>query len=341
MRHKQIQLSLQALLMLVMICGLGFRQANAADDAAAQHKETLQQIYDKAVAMGDVDLLDASYASDYVNHGFGDDLDLTQFKAFVSAWVSAMPDFTVTPEVIIAESEWAASRVIFSGTFTNQWVYGDETISANNKPIKLSFNILHRFNDEGKIAEDYTAFDKLGLLIQMDAAPKLPDYIGSTLVTGEIEPIVLGETVSSGMEQAHKDGYAGVIDDSLNKGDLSAIEKYMVADYLTHEPFGNFTRDTFKTVVRLFRTVVPDLHVAMDITIAEGDWLAGRLVYTGTFAVPISQDGTTIASTGKQIKFVINVFVRFNKNGIGMADYKEYNRLAWMQQLGLVAEPAA
>jgi hypothetical protein len=83
------------------------------------------------------------------------------------------------------------------------------------------------------------------------------------------------------------------------------------------------------------------LHVDTDIIIAEGDWLAGRLVYTGTFGQKISQDGVTIEATGKPILFVINVFVRFNKGGIGMADYKEYNRLGWLQQLGLLAAPAA
>ncbi len=143
------------------------------------------------------------------------------------------------------------------------------------------------------------------------------------------------------MEDAHKTGYAGVIDDSLNKGDLTAIDMYMVEDYLTHEPFGNFTRDTFKQVVTLFRQVVPDLHVDMEIVVAEGDWLAGRLVYTGTFSLPISQDDVTIEASGKPINFVINVFVRFNAEGIGIADYKEYNRLGWLQQLGLVEPPAA
>ncbi len=341
MRHNQIKSVLQLLLLVVTVCSLSLVSVNAADDTAAQHKETLHQIYDKAIAKGDVDLLDASYASDYVNHGFGEDINLTAYKTFINAWVSAMPDFTVTPEVIIAEKEWAASRVIFSGTFNDKFVLDDKVIEPNNKPIQLSFNILHRFNDEGKIVEDFTAFDRLSLLIQMDAAPDLPAYISSTLVTGKIEPIVLGETVSTSMEQAHKDGYAGVIDDSLNKGDLTAIDKYMVADYLTHEPFGNFTRDTFKTVVEVFRKVVPDLHVSMDVTVAEGDWLAGRLVYTGTFGQKISQDGVTIEATGKPILFVINVFVRFNKDGIGMADYKEYNRLGWLQQLGLLAAPAA
>ncbi len=319
-----------------------FQVSLAQDDAAYQHKETLQHIYEDAIGKGNVDRLDASYAKDYVNHGFGDDINLTEFKSFVNAWVSAMPDFKVTPEVIIAntDDEWAASRVIFSGTFNDKFVLGGQTIAPNNKPIQLSFNILHRFNDEDKIAEDFTAFDRLSLLIQMDAAPKLPDLIAYTLVTGEIEPIVLGETVAEGLEQAHIEGYAGVIDDSLNKGDLTAIDKYMVEDYLTHEPFGNFTRDTFKQVVTIFRQVVPDLHVAMEITVAEGDWLAGRLVYTGTFSLPISQDDVTIGATGKPIKFVINVFVRFNKDGIGMADYKEYNRLGWLQQLGLVEAPA-
>jgi predicted ester cyclase len=308
----------------------------AQEDATTRYKQVLKQLYEKAVSSGQLDFMDALYTPDYVNHGFGDDLDVKGFKAFLTAWRSALADFKITPEVIIAEKQWAASRVIFSGTFDRQWALDEQIIQPNHKPIQLAFNILHRFNDNGQIAEDFTAFDRLSLLLQMDAAPPLPGYIASTLVTGKIEPIIVGEPVSQNKEAFHKQAFGHVIDDSLNKGDLTAIDKYMAEDYLTHEPFGNFTRGTFKQVVTVFRTVVPDLHVSMDETVAEGDWLAGRLIYTGTFKESISKDNDAMKPTGKPILFVINVFVRFNKDGIGIQDYKEYNRLAWLQQLGIL-----
>jgi hypothetical protein len=119
MRTKQFKSVLRVLFVVMMVGSFSILYVRAADDTTTQRKAMLQQMYDKAISFGDVDSMSANYASDYVNHGFGKDIDLTQFKAFLSAWPSAMPDFKATPEVIIAEDDWAASRVVFSGTFND------------------------------------------------------------------------------------------------------------------------------------------------------------------------------------------------------------------------------
>ena len=137
------------------------------------------------------------------------------------------------------------------------------------------------------------------------------------------------------MEAAHKEALGHVIYDALDQGDLTAIDTYMSDDYQTHEPFGDFSREQFRQVVEVFRATVPNLFVDIDVMVAEGDWLAARLVYTGTFANPLDLGGIVLPPTHEPILFVINVFARFNAEGIGVEDYKEYNRLGWIQQAGM------
>ncbi len=83
----------------------------AQDDAAEAHKTIIRGFYDEAVNAGNVDLMDEVFAADYVNYGFGEDLDVEGFKAMIESLRTAMPDFAAIVEVLIAEDEWAASRV--------------------------------------------------------------------------------------------------------------------------------------------------------------------------------------------------------------------------------------
>lgn len=96
----------------------------------------------------------------------------------------------------------------------------------------------------------------------------------------------------------------------------------MAEDHRTHEPFGDFTRGQFKQIIEGFRATVPDLHVEIEALVAN----------------PLSSGGVTLEPTHQPIRFIIHVFVRFNEAGVGIEDYKEYNRLSWLQQGGLLPE---
>ncbi len=319
-----------SILLLILVSVVSAQEA-----APEAHKAIIQQVYDDVFNAGDLALMDSIYAPDYVNYGFEGDLTLDGFKAAIGAMRSALPDFAATVEVLIAENDWAASRVVFGGTFENEWVMADQTIAPNGERVEWSLNILHRFNEDGQLAEDFTAFDSLSLLIKLGASP-VPSFIADILITREYVPAVMGETVSEAMLDIHKNAFMQVIDYAIGDGDLAVIDTYMDEAYLTHEPFGDFTREQFRQIIAAFRAAVPDLDVTADAVVAEGDWLAAKVIYTGTFSNAITDGLTTLEATNEPIKFVINVFVRYNEDGIGIEDFKEYNRLGWLRQLGIL-----
>jgi predicted ester cyclase len=306
----------------------------AQETPAATQKAVIQQVYDEAFNTGNLAVIDANYAPEYVNHGFGDDLTLADFKATIEAMRSAMPDFAATIEVLIAEEGWAASRLRYSGTFENEWVFMGETLAPTSEKVEWTLNIIHRFDENGQIAEDFTAFDRLDLPLPADTI--MPDYVEGQVAVRENVPVVMAASVTTGMEQAHKDTFTAFIEAALNNGELNAIDAAMAEDHQTHEPFGDFSREEFKLIVAGFRAIVPDLHVEIDGLVAEGDWLAARLIYTGTFSNSIPTGSMTLEATNAPIRFIINVMVHFNADGVGIEDYKEYNRLSWLQQGGLL-----
>jgi predicted ester cyclase len=320
---------------LLMLALVVFSVSGLADEAAHEaHKTAIQQLYDDVFNEGDLDTLDTLLASDYVNHGYTADLTRDDFRATIEAMRAALPDFEAEVEVLIAEGEWAASRVVFRGTFENEWLLDGQTIAPNGKPVEWALNTLHRFNEDDQLVEDFTAFDALGLLTQLDAAP-LPTLIANVLTSVERTPAVIGELESDEFHDTYQEVFTHIIEDAINEGDLTAIDTYMGEDHQTHEPFGNLTRDQFKQVIAGFRATVPDLHVTIDALVIEGNWLAARLTYTGTFTNEINAGIIKIKPTNQPLKFIINLFVHYEA-GSSIEDFKEYNRLGWLRQLTLL-----
>lgn len=321
-------LRFMTLLMVAMIITTG--SVYAQSDPISDHKAILTAIYSQPI---DSDV-SSYYAPDYVLYGIDGEMTLDEVTAANAALLAAMPDLTITVEVLIAEGEWAASRLRYAGTLTEDWIENGGVVGATGQSLAWTVNNLVRFDDQGLIMEEYTAYDRLVLPL-VDGI--LPPYLVDLLVQSDLVPpvIVQESPVSSGREAVHKTAFEGVIEGALNNGDLNAIQTYMVEDYHTYEPFGSFSRDEFSQVVEGFRAAVPDLHVDIEAMVAEGDWLAARLIYTGTFSQAVSSGGITLEPTNEPIRFIINVLVRFNAEGVGIEDYKEYNRLGWLTQLGL------
>ena len=117
----------------------------------------------------------------------------------------------------------------------------------------------------------------------------------------------------------------------FNKGDLSIADEIISNDYEYHGPMGEFKGvDGFKQIVIAVRTALPDIHFKIDDMVAEGDKVAVRYTWTGTFKGKFGD----IEPTGKQINMTSAYFYRF-------ADGKEVeatpyaDMLSFYQQLGV------
>ena len=99
-----------------------------------------------------------------------------------------------------------------------------------------------------------------------------------------------------------------VIDEIVNKGDLSLADEVLAGNYVYHFPTHDIHGpEGFKKFVTSMRTAFPDLHVTIEDLIGEGDKVAARVIMQGTFKGELNG----IAPTGRKLTFPEAVFVRF------------------------------
>ena len=124
-----------------------------------------------------------------------------------------------------------------------------------------------------------------------------------------------------------------VVEEVLNKGDMSVVPELIAPDYVYHSPFGEFKGpEGFKQFITMFRTAFPDLHLTVEDMVAEGDKLAARVSWRGTFKGKFGD----LEPTGKQVNMTSD-FYRF-KGGKEVEALPFTDMLTFYQQLG-VAPP--
>ena len=85
--------------------------------------------------------------------------------------------------------------------------------------------------------------------------------------------------------QENKDLIRRVIEEALNKGNLSVADSAFTADYVAHVPGAPALpsgADAFKRVIQMWRAAFPDWHMTIEELVAEGDIVANRFTTRGT-----------------------------------------------------------
>jgi steroid delta-isomerase-like uncharacterized protein len=90
----------------------------------------------------------------------------------------------------------------------------------------------------------------------------------------------------AGDAEANKELYRHFIDQIWNKRDLSAIDSFVSADMIEHNPNIPQGREGRKQFAAAVQAAFPDYHAEVQEVMAEGDRLATRVLWTGTMDGP-------------------------------------------------------
>jgi steroid delta-isomerase-like uncharacterized protein len=136
-----------------------------AEDNAA----TYRRWFDEGCSRGNVDLVDALYAPDYVTHALGPDFPPTRegLKQFIHALREGLPDLRCPVEEVVAEGDRVAGRFSLKGTHRGTLL----GIPATGKSVDVGVMVIARFDAAGKWVEDWASWDQLGLLQQLGIVP--------------------------------------------------------------------------------------------------------------------------------------------------------------------------
>ena len=128
-------------------------------DETAVNKAVAKRVYEEGLSRG---IFTVPYTDDFVGHGGSTTFTHEEGMKEAKGWRSAFPDLHVTPDLVIAEGDFVAVRWTARGTNTGT----GNGIPATGRKVQVSGTAIFRFVD-GKIAEEWTSANTLGLLKQL------------------------------------------------------------------------------------------------------------------------------------------------------------------------------
>jgi steroid delta-isomerase-like uncharacterized protein len=134
----------------------------------ARNKVIAARVFEEIFNQGNFQVAGQIYAPDFVNHGQHRDASLAEDQAAVHAEKAACPDLRMTVSQMVAEGDLVTVVWTFQGTHTGARYYG---LPATGTRIQLRGITVWRIVD-GKIREEWTSFDRLGMFIQFAAQLK-------------------------------------------------------------------------------------------------------------------------------------------------------------------------
>ena len=128
-------------------------------DETAINKAVAKRVYEDGLSRG---IFTVPYTDDFVGHGGSRTFTHEDGMNEAKGWRAAFPDLTMNVDLIVAEGDLVAVRWTARGTNTGE----GNGIPATGRKVEVSGTAIFRFED-GKIAEEWTAANTIGLLRQL------------------------------------------------------------------------------------------------------------------------------------------------------------------------------
>jgi steroid delta-isomerase-like uncharacterized protein len=137
-----------------------------ASSLQEQNKAVAKSAFEEILSNGRFELADQLYARDFVNHGVRHDASLEEDQAALKGWHQAFSDVVVEPRKLIAEGDLVTVYWVARGTNTGT----GNGLPATGKKVELAGITIWRIAD-GKIKEEWSAFDQLSMMRQLGLLP--------------------------------------------------------------------------------------------------------------------------------------------------------------------------
>lgn len=141
----------------------------SASDIQERNKALAKRVFEEVLAGGDWELGAQVYAPNFVNHGLTRDASLKEDNDAAKGWRQAFPDVKMTIPLVLADGDLVSVLWIAEGTNSG----AGNGLPATGKKIKARGITIWRIV-EGKITEEWSAFDQLSLMQQLGLIPATP-----------------------------------------------------------------------------------------------------------------------------------------------------------------------
>ncbi len=135
-----------------------------------ENKAAVRRFVDEVQSQHKLELVDELLSPDYIDHavplGMPPAQGTAHFKQFFTMMLQAFPDVHATIHDQIAEGDKVTTRKTFQGTHQGEFM----GIPPTGKKVELLIIDIFRVNN-GKLSEHWGAWDRLGILEQIEAIP--------------------------------------------------------------------------------------------------------------------------------------------------------------------------
>ena len=140
--------------------------------SAQENKEQVRRMLEEAFGGGKTELVDEVLHSDFVcwdpNSESGEIRGAESIKREIEYFRSAVPDLTYTVEDQVAEGDKVVTRYSASGTHQGEF-FG---IAGTGDRVEFTGIQIDRFDEGGKMVEEWPEYDLLGAMRQIGAIPE-------------------------------------------------------------------------------------------------------------------------------------------------------------------------
>jgi steroid delta-isomerase-like uncharacterized protein len=151
---------------IISTCSFLLANLIFASSLQEQNKAIARRAFEEILSGGRFELAAQLYAKDFINHGIHRDASLEEDQAALKGWHQAFSDITIVPEKLIAEGDLVAIYWIARGTNIGT----GNGLPATGKKAELAGITIWRIVD-GKIKEEWSAFDQLSMMQQLGLLP--------------------------------------------------------------------------------------------------------------------------------------------------------------------------
>jgi steroid delta-isomerase-like uncharacterized protein len=154
----------------VALCVLLSASLTCAGSLQEQNKATAKRAFEEILSGGRFELAEQLYAKDFVNHGLHRNVGLEEDQAALKGWHQAFSDISIVPKKLMAEGDLVTIYWIAGGTNSGT----GNGLPATGKKAELAGITIWRIVN-GKIKEEWSAFDQLSMMQQLGLLPARPN----------------------------------------------------------------------------------------------------------------------------------------------------------------------
>jgi steroid delta-isomerase-like uncharacterized protein len=121
-----------------------------------------------------------------------------------------------------------------------------------------------------------------------------------------------------------------MVEEGFNKGNMAVIDELVAANHVNHAD-NVHGPEQYKQFISAYRAALPDLKMAIQFQVAEGDKVVNHWAAQGTHRGNLMG----IPPTGKQVT-ITGTYIARIANGKILEEWGNMDTLGMMQQLGVI-----